>query len=152
MSIIPLDVQRRCERRWAAQFSRPTESESVASRNHGPERESQHIVGPDKSKRTPPGWNPRAREGRPKPAPLVGAQSSFLRSIAHDPHVAVRIVASFDHASVREPNESRCGGNECAFVEDRVDLASAAPFAVDYGYRLVVNHGRFRHRIDPRMN
>jgi hypothetical protein len=55
MSIIPLDVQRRCERRWAAQFSRPTESESVASRNHGPERESQHIVGPDKIKRTPPG-------------------------------------------------------------------------------------------------
>jgi hypothetical protein len=61
------------------------------------------------------------KQGRgPKPAPSVGAQSSFLRSIAHDLHVAVRIVASFDHASVREPNESRCGGNECAFVEDRV--------------------------------
>jgi hypothetical protein len=49
MSIIPLDVQRRCERRWAARFSRPTES--VAPRNQGPERESQQIAGPDKSKR-----------------------------------------------------------------------------------------------------
>jgi hypothetical protein len=47
MSIIPLDVQRRCERRWAARFSRPTES--VAPRR--PERESQQIAGPDKSKR-----------------------------------------------------------------------------------------------------
>jgi hypothetical protein len=46
MSIIPLDVQRRCERRWAAQFSRPTESESVAPRNQGPEKETQQIVGP----------------------------------------------------------------------------------------------------------
>jgi hypothetical protein len=49
MSIIPLDVQRRCERRWAARFSRPTES--VAARNQLPERQSQQIAGPDKSKR-----------------------------------------------------------------------------------------------------
>jgi hypothetical protein len=49
MSNIPLDVQRRCERRWAAQFSRPTES--VASRNQRPERETQQIAGPDKRKR-----------------------------------------------------------------------------------------------------
>jgi hypothetical protein len=49
MSIIPLDVQRPCERRWAARFSRPTES--VAARNRRPERESQQIAGPDKSKR-----------------------------------------------------------------------------------------------------
>jgi hypothetical protein len=35
------------------------------------------------------------------------------------------------------------------FVEDRVNLASAAPFAVDYGDRLVVNHWRFRHRMTP---
>ena len=48
MSIIPLDVQRRCERRWAARFSRPTES--VAPRNQRPERESQQIAGPDNSK------------------------------------------------------------------------------------------------------
>jgi hypothetical protein len=51
MSIIPLDVQRRCERRWAARFSRPTKSESVAPRNQRPERESRQIAGPDKSKR-----------------------------------------------------------------------------------------------------
>jgi hypothetical protein len=54
MSIIPLDVQRRCERRWAARFSRPTEA--VAPRNPGLERESQQIAGPDKEqKKTPPG-------------------------------------------------------------------------------------------------
>jgi hypothetical protein len=45
MSNIPLDFKRRCERRWAARFSHP-----VASRK-GPERESQQIVGTDKSKR-----------------------------------------------------------------------------------------------------
>jgi hypothetical protein len=49
MSIIPMDVQRRCERRWAARFSRPTES--VAPRNQRPEREGQQIAGADKSKR-----------------------------------------------------------------------------------------------------
>ena len=49
MSIIPMDVQRRCERRWAARFSRPTEP--LAPRNRRPERESQQIGGPDKSKR-----------------------------------------------------------------------------------------------------
>jgi hypothetical protein len=49
MSIIPLDVQRRCERRWAARFSRPTES--VAPRNQRSERDSQQIAGLDKSKR-----------------------------------------------------------------------------------------------------
>jgi hypothetical protein len=35
MSIIPIDVQRRCERRWAARFS----------------RQGQQIAAPDKSKR-----------------------------------------------------------------------------------------------------
>jgi hypothetical protein len=49
MSIMPLDVQRRCERRWAARFLRPTESASP--RNQRPERERQQISGPDKSKR-----------------------------------------------------------------------------------------------------
>jgi len=44
MSIIPLDVQRRCERRWAARFSRPTKS--VTPRNQRAERNSQQIAGP----------------------------------------------------------------------------------------------------------
>jgi len=48
MSIIPLDVQRRCERRWAARFSVPTGS--VTPRNQRPVRESKQIAGPDKSK------------------------------------------------------------------------------------------------------
>jgi hypothetical protein len=59
MSIIPLDVQRRCERRWAARF-RPTESASP--RNQRPERESQQIAGPDKGERKAPGLKRRARE------------------------------------------------------------------------------------------
>jgi hypothetical protein len=49
MSIIPLDVQRRCERRWTARFSRPTQSASPQNRR--PESKSQQIAGPDKSKR-----------------------------------------------------------------------------------------------------
>jgi hypothetical protein len=47
MSIIPLDVQRRCERRWAARFSRPTESAPL--QNQRLEKDEQ-IAGPDTSK------------------------------------------------------------------------------------------------------
>ena len=54
MSIIPLDVQRRCERRWAAQFSRRTESEAVAPRNQVPERESQQIAESDTEQKKNP--------------------------------------------------------------------------------------------------
>jgi hypothetical protein len=50
MSIIPLDLQRRCEQRWAARFSRPVEP--VSSRKQGSERASQQIAAPGKSKRT----------------------------------------------------------------------------------------------------
>jgi hypothetical protein len=49
MSIIPLDLQRRCEQRWAARFLRS--AELVASRKQGPKRGTQQIAGPDKSKR-----------------------------------------------------------------------------------------------------
>ena len=144
MCDIPMDLERRFERRWAARFSGPAKDHRLrgaASTGHRARR-----------KQNPPARNRKARKYGPEPAPSVGALRLILRSIAHDLHVAVRIVASFDFASVREPNEGRCGGNECAFVEDRVDLASAAPFVVDYGDRLVVNLGRFRHRIDPRTN
>jgi hypothetical protein len=48
MSIIPLDFQRRCERRWTARFSRSVEP--VASRKQGPERESQQIAAPGEGK------------------------------------------------------------------------------------------------------
>ena len=54
MCDISMDLERRFERRWAAQFSRPTELESVAPRNQGPEKERQQIVGPDKSKKETP--------------------------------------------------------------------------------------------------
>ena len=48
MSRIPLDFQRRCERRWAVRFSQPVGP--IASRKRRPEREGQQIAGPDKSK------------------------------------------------------------------------------------------------------
>jgi hypothetical protein len=51
VSIIPLDFQRRCDRRWAARFSRP--AESVAPRNERPE--SQQIAQPDKEQKKPTG-------------------------------------------------------------------------------------------------
>ena len=44
-----------------------------------------------------------------RPRPSFGALRLILRSTAHDHHVAVRIMASFDPASDREPNEGRCG-------------------------------------------
>ena len=49
MSIIPLDLQRRCEQRWAARFSRSVEP--VASRKQRAERESQQIAAPAEGKR-----------------------------------------------------------------------------------------------------
>jgi hypothetical protein len=49
MRIIPLDVQRRCERRWTARFSRP--KKLASPQNQRPESKSQQIAGPDKSKR-----------------------------------------------------------------------------------------------------
>jgi hypothetical protein len=47
MGIIPLDVQRRCERRWAARFS----ADGIGRKTSGPERKSQQTAGPHKSKR-----------------------------------------------------------------------------------------------------
>ena len=52
MSIIPLDVQRRCERRWAVQFSRPTES--VSPRKQRSERESLQIAAPEQEQEKNP--------------------------------------------------------------------------------------------------
>jgi len=59
MSIIPLDLQRRCERRWAARFSRP--NPSAAPRNQRPVRESLQIATPAKSKEQPTGLKWQAR-------------------------------------------------------------------------------------------
>ena len=58
MSIIPLDLQRRCERRWAARFSRPIPS--AAPRNQRPVRESPEITAPAKSKEKPAGLKRQA--------------------------------------------------------------------------------------------
>jgi hypothetical protein len=48
MSIIPLDVQRRCEQRWAARFS----AARALQEQHRLERQQQHqqLTAPDNSK------------------------------------------------------------------------------------------------------
>jgi hypothetical protein len=51
MSIIPLDLQRRCEQRWATRFSRPVPS--AAPRYQRPVRESLQIAAPTKSEEQP---------------------------------------------------------------------------------------------------
>jgi hypothetical protein len=58
MSIIPLDLERRCERRWAAQFSRPIPS--VAPRNQRRMSETLQIAEPAKSKEKPAGLKRQA--------------------------------------------------------------------------------------------
>ena len=57
MSIIPLDLQRRCEQRWAARFSRPIPS--AAPRNQRLVKESLQIAAPTKSKEKPAGLKPQ---------------------------------------------------------------------------------------------
>jgi hypothetical protein len=49
MSSIPLDLQRRCEQRWAARFSRSVGP--FASLKQGLEKESQQIAAPGEGKR-----------------------------------------------------------------------------------------------------
>lgn len=49
MSIIPLDLQRRFERRWAVRFSRPKPSD--APRKYQAERQSEQVAAPGKDKR-----------------------------------------------------------------------------------------------------
>jgi hypothetical protein len=57
MSIIPLDVQRRCERRWAARFSRSTES--VAPKSIGMKRPVHNLPRIASTKEKPAGWRRR---------------------------------------------------------------------------------------------
>ncbi len=49
MSYIPLDLQRRFERRWAARFAPP--APSLAPKQHWPEKHRQQIVAFIKGKR-----------------------------------------------------------------------------------------------------
>ena len=48
MSNIPLDLERRCEQRWAARFCRPT---SLAAPQSQPQQQQQHLSEPAKAKR-----------------------------------------------------------------------------------------------------
>jgi hypothetical protein len=50
MSRIPLDFQRRCDRRWAARFAQPVSR--TASRKQGLERKGAQIAEPDKRTKT----------------------------------------------------------------------------------------------------
>jgi hypothetical protein len=49
MSSIPLDLQRKFERRWAARFSRPNPLAGL--QEHQPERQDQRLAAPAKDKR-----------------------------------------------------------------------------------------------------
>jgi len=49
MSIVPLDLQRRCEQRWAARFSRPLAS--AAPQQHGHEKQGQQLAALGKAKK-----------------------------------------------------------------------------------------------------
>ena len=59
MCIIPLDVQRRCERRWAAQFSRPPEFEIGRTSKSGAGKPADRRA---RQQQKTPGWKRRARE------------------------------------------------------------------------------------------
>jgi hypothetical protein len=52
MSIIPLDLQRRCERRWAARFARQAPEPSSQKSVH--EKRAQQLGAPAKPKKNPP--------------------------------------------------------------------------------------------------
>jgi hypothetical protein len=66
MCDIPLDLERRFERRWAARFSGPAKEHRLEG-----QQQHQRITTPDKSE-NPPARNRRVRERGPEPAPLVG--------------------------------------------------------------------------------
>ena len=45
---IPLDLQRKCEQRWAARFARPTPS--ATPQGHQPESQNQQLAAPAEAK------------------------------------------------------------------------------------------------------
>lgn len=54
MSTVPLDLQRRCERRWAARHQRP--QEPAATPKHRPEKQDQRLAAPAQGQnKKPPG-------------------------------------------------------------------------------------------------
>ena len=63
MSIIPLDLQRRCEQRWAARFSRP--NPLAAFQQQQPERQDQQLAAPAKDKRKTRRIKPAALRSAP---------------------------------------------------------------------------------------
>src|ERR1700734_611130 len=67
MSNIPLDVQRRCERRWAARFSRPTKS-----------------VAPKGSDLKRPSATCRASQSQEKPAGVTGGLAQPIPRLTAD--------------------------------------------------------------------
>jgi hypothetical protein len=52
MSVIPLDLQRRFEQRWAARFTRPTPV--IASEKHEHEKQGQQLGALAKARKEPP--------------------------------------------------------------------------------------------------
>ena len=83
MGNIPLDLQRRCEQRWAARFSRPVPP--ITSREHGPDRESQQIAASGTGKR-------KTRRAEPtgfRSAPAVSSEPARPRFVPGGPVLAL---------------------------------------------------------------
>jgi hypothetical protein len=57
MCDIPLDLERRFERRWAARFSGPAKEHRLEG-----QQQHQRVTAPDKVKEKPAGVNRRARD------------------------------------------------------------------------------------------
>jgi hypothetical protein len=58
-SIIPLDLERRCEQRWAARFS-AARALREQHRLEGQQQQHQRVTTPDKAKEKPAGFSRRA--------------------------------------------------------------------------------------------
>jgi hypothetical protein len=67
MSNIPLDLERRCEQRWAARFSA---ARALREQHRLEGQQQQHrVTAPDKAKEKPAGVNRRAVSAELKPVP-----------------------------------------------------------------------------------
>jgi hypothetical protein len=77
MASIPLDLQKRCEQRWAARFSRP---DPTAPQKLGPESQQQQIK-PDRGKngssRRASGLHQRSERGTEAPRPAQDPAQDF---------------------------------------------------------------------------
>jgi hypothetical protein len=68
MSNIPLDLERRCEQRWAARFSA---ARALRAQHRLEGQQQQRVTAPDKAKEKPAGVTGGLASADLKPVPLV---------------------------------------------------------------------------------